>query len=161
MLAEGELDAMISPTFPRPFLKGDRRVARLFANYKEVETDYFRRTGIFPIMHVTVIRHEIVDQHPWVAASLARAFQEAKRITYERVRNPRVVSLAGFSAAWEEQMEILGRDPWVYGLGAANRKNLQAAIRYSHQQGLIRREIPLAELIVDTDDEEIGDKTRI
>ena len=117
MLAEGELDAMISPTFPRPFLKGDRRVARLFANYKEVETDYFRRTGIFPIMHVTVIRQEIVDQNPWVAASLARAFHEAKRIAYERVRNPRVVSLAWFSAAWEEQMEILGRDPWVYGLG--------------------------------------------
>jgi 4,5-dihydroxyphthalate decarboxylase len=161
MLAEGELDAMISPTFPRPFLKKDKRVERLFPNYKEVETDYFRRTGIFPIMHVTVIRQEIVDQHPWVAASLVRAFNEAKRIAYERVRNPRVVPLAWFSAAWEEQNELLGRDPWAYGLGAANRKNLEAAIRYTHQQGLIRREIPLAELFIDTDDEEIGDKTRI
>ena len=161
MLAEGELDAMISPTFPRPFLKGDKRIARLFPNYKEVETEYFRRTGIFPIMHVTVIRQEIIDQHPWVAASLVRAFDEAKRIAYERVRNPRVVPLAWFSAAWEEQTEILGRDPWIYGLGAANRKNLEAAIRYTRQQGLIRREIPLAELFIDTDDEEIGDKTRI
>jgi 4,5-dihydroxyphthalate decarboxylase len=161
MLAAGELDAMISPTFPRPFLKGDKRVARLFPNYKEVEIDNFRNTGIFPIMHVTVIRQEIVDNHPWVAASLARAFNEAKRIAYERVRNPRVVPLAWFSAAWEEQIEILGRDPWVYGLGPANRKNLEAAIRYTHQQGLIRREIPLAELFVNTDDEEIGDKARI
>src|SRR6202049_1198120 len=161
MLAEGELDAMISPTFPRPFLKGDRSVGRLFANYKEVETDYSGRTEIFPIMHVTVIRQEVVDKHPWVAASLARAFGEAKRIAYERVRNPRVVPLAWFSAAWEEQNEILGRDPWAYGLGPANRKNLEAAIRYTHLQGLIRREIPLAELFVDTDDEEIGDKTRI
>ena len=161
MLAEGELDAMISPTFPGPFLKGDKRVARLFPNYKEVEAEYFRRTGIFPIMHVTVIRQEIVDRHPWVAASLVHAFDEAKRIAYERVRNPRVVPLAWFSAAWEEQNEILGRDPWFYGLGAANRKNLEAAIRYTHQQGLIRREIPLAELFVNTDDEELGDKTRI
>lgn len=161
MLAEGELDAMISPSFPRPFLKGDKRIARLFPNYKEVETDYFRRTGIFPIMHVTVIRQEILDKHRWVAASLVKAFQEAKRIAYERVRNPRVVPLAWFSAAWEEQIEILGRDPWVYGLGAANRKNLEAAIHYTCQQGLIRREIPLAELFVDTDDEAIGDKTRI
>jgi 4,5-dihydroxyphthalate decarboxylase len=161
MLVEGELDAMISPSFPRPFLKGDKRVARLFRNYKEVETDYFRRTGIFPIMHVTVIRREIVQKYPWVPASLVRAFTEAKRLAYERVRNPRVVPLAWFSAAWEEQNEILGRDPWAYGLGAANRKNLETAIRYTGQQGLISRAIPVAELFEDTDDEEIGDKTRI
>ena len=161
MLAAGELDAMISPSFPRPFLQGDKRIARLFPNYKEVEIEYFRTTGIFPIMHVTVVRRDIVEAHPWVPASLVRAFDEAKRIAYERVRNPRVVPLAWFSAAWEEQNEILGRDPWAYGLGAANRKNLETAIRYTHQQGLIRREIPLAELFVNTDDEEIGDKTRI
>src|SRR5437870_10173790 len=82
MLAEGELDAMIAPNFPRPFLKGDKRVQRLFPNYKEVETGYFRRTGIFPIMHVTVVRSEIIDKHPWVAASLVQAFEEAKRIAY-------------------------------------------------------------------------------
>jgi 4,5-dihydroxyphthalate decarboxylase len=161
MLAEGELDAMISPTFPRPFLGGDKGLARLFPNYKEVEIEYFRRTGIFPIMHVTVIRREIVERHPWVAASLVRAFHKAKSMAYERVRNPRVVPLAWFSAAWEEQNEILGRDPWAYGLGPANRKNLETAIRYTHQQGLIRREIPLPELFVNTDDEELVDKARI
>jgi 4,5-dihydroxyphthalate decarboxylase len=158
MLLEGEIDAMISPSFPRPFLKGDKRIARLFPNYKQVEADYFRATGIFPIMHVTVVRREIIEQHPWAAASLVQAFDEAKRLAYERVRNPRVVPLAWFSAAWEEQNDILGRDPWVYGLGAANRKNLETAIRYTHQQGLIRREIPVDELFVNTDDEQLGDK---
>jgi 4,5-dihydroxyphthalate decarboxylase len=158
MLLEGEIDAMISPSFPRPFLKGDKRIARLFPNYKQVEADYFRATGIFPIMHVTVIRREIIEQHPWAAASLVQAFDEAKRLAYERVRNPRVVPLAWFSAAWEEQNEILGRDPWVYGLGAANRKNLETAIRYTYQQGLIRRETPVDELFVNTDDEQLGDK---
>jgi 4,5-dihydroxyphthalate decarboxylase len=162
MLAEGELDAMISPTFPKPFLKGDKRVARLFLNYKEVEIDYFRRTGIFPIMHVTVIRRETLDKHPWVAASLVRAFEKAKQIAYERVRNPRVVPLAWFAAAWDEQIELLGSDPWAYGLrAAANRKNLGTAVRYTHEQGLIGREIPLAELFVDTGDEEIREKDRI
>jgi 4,5-dihydroxyphthalate decarboxylase len=161
MLAEGELDAMISPNFPRTFLKGDPRVARLFPNYKEVETEYFRRTGIFPIMHVTVIRQDILDRHPWAAASLAQAFEQAKRIAYERVRNPRVVPLAWFTAAWEEQLAVLGPDPWVYGLGAANRKNLETAVRYTHQQGLISREISLAELFANTDDAEIGDKGHI
>jgi 4,5-dihydroxyphthalate decarboxylase len=161
MLAAGELDAMISPSFPKPLLRGDHRVARLFRNYEEVEMDYFRRTGIFPIMHVTVIRQEILDRHPWVAASLVQAFEKAKQLAYARVRNPRVVPLAWFSAAWEEQNEILGRDPWAYGLGAANRKNLATAIRYTHQQGLISREIPVADLFVDTDDETIREKDRI
>jgi 4,5-dihydroxyphthalate decarboxylase len=161
MLAAGELDAMISPTFPKPFLRGDKRIARLFHNYKEVEIDYFRRTGIFPIMHVTVIRQEILNENPWAAASLVRAFDKAKQIAYERVRNPRVVPLAWFSAAWEEQNELLGRDPWTYGLGAANRKNLEAAVHYTHQQGLIAREIPVAELFINTDDKAIREKDRI
>ncbi|HVB34100.1 MAG TPA: ABC transporter substrate-binding protein [Patescibacteria group bacterium] len=161
MLAEGELDAMISPNFPRPFLQSDPRVARLFPDYKKAEQEYFQRTGIFPIMHVTVVRQEIIDQHPWVAASLARAFQQAKQIAYARVRNPRVVPLAWFSAAWEEQTALLGRDPWAYGLGPANRKTLETAIRYAHQQSLIGRPIPVDELFVKTDDEEIGDKGHI
>lgn len=155
MFGEGEFDAMISPNFPRAFLAGDKRVARLFPDYRAVEIDYYRQTGIFPIMHVNVIRQEIVDRHPWVAASLVRAFDEAKRIAYERVRNPRVVPLAWFTSAWEEQNEILGRDPWEYGLGAANRKNLEAAIRYTHQQGLTSRLAPLSELFIDTDDESL------
>src|ERR1700739_124285 len=117
MFASGELDAMISPNFPRPFLARDPHVARLFPDYKDRELEYFRRTGIFPIMHVTVIRQEILDENPWVAASLVQAFQSAKEIAYERVRNPRVVPLAWFRSAWEEQEEVLGRDPWVYGLG--------------------------------------------
>ncbi len=161
MLATGELDAMISPSFPKPFLKGDKRIARLFPNYKEVETDYFRRTGIFPIMHVNVIRQEILQEHPWVAASLVRAFEKAKQIAYERVRNPRVVPLAWFSTAWEEQNELLGRDPWAYGLGATNRKNLETAIRYTYRQGLIARAMPVAQLFADTDDDAILEKDRI
>ena len=161
MLAAGELDAMISPAFPRPFLKGDRRVGRLFPDHKRIEIEYFKLTGIFPIMHVTVIRQEILDMHPWVAASLVAAFDKAKQIAYERVRNPRVVPLAWFSAAWEEQQEVLGRDPWMYGLGSANRRNLEVAVRYTHEQGLIGREIPLAELFVNTDTEEIREKDRI
>lgn len=161
MLATGELDAMISPNLPRPILQGDKRVVRLFPNYKDLEVDYFRSTGIFPIMHVTVIRQEILDRDPWVAASLVQAFEKSKQIAYERVSNPRVVPLAWFQSAWEEQEAVLGRDPWRYGLGAHNRKNLETALRYTLEQGLISRAIPLSELFVDTDDQEIREKNRI
>ena len=66
MLADGDIPAMISPTIPRPFTLGDKRIARLFPDYKAIEMEYFRTTGIFPIMHVTTIQQEIVDQYPWV-----------------------------------------------------------------------------------------------
>jgi 4,5-dihydroxyphthalate decarboxylase len=151
MLADGELPAMISPTIPRPFVQGDKRIARLFPDYKAIEIDYFRSTGIFPIMHVTTIRQEIVDKYPWVTTNLVKAFEQSKLAAYRRVANPRMVPLAWVRTAVEEQEEILGRDPWAFGLTAANRKNLETVQRYCHQQGLIGKIRPLEELFDDTD----------
>jgi 4,5-dihydroxyphthalate decarboxylase len=151
MLAEGEIPAMLSPDIPRLFLEGDKRIVRLFADYKSVEIDYFKKTGIFPIMHVTAIRQDIVDKYPWVATNLVKAFDEAKALSYRRIANPRVVPLAWIRTAWEEERGVLGDDPWAYGLTEANRKNLQTVQRYCHQQGLIERALPLDELFADTD----------
>jgi 4,5-dihydroxyphthalate decarboxylase len=152
MLAQGEIDAMLAPSFPAPFLKGDKRVARLFPDFKTREIDYYRQTGIFPIMHLVMIRQSIVEKHPWVAANLAYAFNRAKEIAYQRLRNPRVLPQAWGASAAEEQAAILGRDPWAYGLGAANRKNLETAMRYTHAQGLTSRLAALEELFVPIDD---------
>jgi 4,5-dihydroxyphthalate decarboxylase len=151
MLAEGEIPAMLSPDLPKLFLKGDPRIVRMFPNYKEIELAYFRRTGIFPIMHVTTIKQEIVDKYPWVPTNLVKAFEAAKALAYRRIANPRVVPLAWVRTAVEEQERLLGPDPWVYGLGAANRKNLETVLRYTHQQGMISRTWPLDELFADTD----------
>ncbi len=151
MLAEGEIPAMLSPDIPRLFLEGDKRIVRLFADYKSVEIDYFRKTGIFPIMHVTAIRQDIIEKYPWVATNLVKAFDAAKARAYRRIANPRVVPLAWIRTAWEEEHAILGDDPWAYGLTDANRKNLQTVQRYCHQQGLIERVESLDELFADTD----------
>lgn len=151
MLAEGELPAMISPTIPKSVQSGDARVARLFPDYKDVELAYFRQTGIFPIMHVTVIRREIVDAHPWVATNLAKAFEQSKQLAYKRSANPRMAPLAWMRTYFEEERRALGPDPWAYGMGAANRKNLETIQRYTHQQGLIAKTLPLEELFLDTD----------
>lgn len=150
MVAEGELDAVIHPELIRPLLQRDPRVKRLFENYKELEIDYYRKTGIFPIMHTMALKQEIVDRHPWVAINMMEAFERAKEVAYEKMGNPRRVPLAWFRHALEEQEDILGRDPWVYGLGTANRKNLETLIQYSYEQGLIGRKIPLEELFVET-----------
>ena len=151
MLAEGEIPAMLSPDIPPLFREGDKRIVRLFADYKDVEIEFFKKTGIFPIMHVTVIRQEIADKYPWVATNLVKAFDEAKALAYRRIANPRMAPLAWIRTAWEEQQDILGSDPWAYGLTDANRKNLQTVQRYCHQQGLIGRIMPLDELFADTD----------
>jgi 4,5-dihydroxyphthalate decarboxylase len=151
MLADGDIPAMISPTIPRPFVLGDRRVARLFPDYKQVEIDYYRETGIFPIMHVTTIRQEIVDKYPWVTTNLVKAFEASKQVAYQRVKNPRMVPLAWVRTAVEEQQDILGPDPWQYGLTEANRKNLETIQRYVHQQGMVSKLRQLGELFDDTD----------
>jgi 4,5-dihydroxyphthalate decarboxylase len=146
MLAEGALDAVIHSDIIKPFVAKDPRVARLFPNYKEEEMAFFKKTGIFPIMHVLGLRQEILARHPWVPISLFQAFEKAKTIAMKRMINPRIVPLAWYQEAWEEQAQILGADPWQYGLTEANRHTLETLAGYSHEQGLTRRRLPLEEL---------------
>ncbi len=151
MLAEGELDAVFHSDFVKPFLAKDPRVARLFPDHKAEEMAYHQRTGIFPIMHVTGLRKELADEHPWLAVNLFRAFSEAKAIAMKRMANPRIVPLAWYRAAWEEQERVLGPDPWEYGLTDKNRKNLETLVGYSHEQGLIKKRAALEQLFLNVD----------
>ena len=148
MLAQGELDAVLHSDLIKPLLAKDARVARLFPSYKDEEIAYYKKTGIFPIMHVMGLRQSLVERHPWVAVNLFKAFNEAKAIAMERMQNPRIVPLAWYREAWEEQENILGADPWEYGLTAKNRKNLETLIGYSHEQGLIKKKPALEELFL-------------
>ena len=129
MLVDGEIDAVMAGAFIKPFLDGDPNVGRLFPDYKKEEQAYYKKTGIFPIMHVMGIRQEIVDEHPWVTINLYRAFDEAKSLAMKRMANPRLVPLAWYRSAWEEQEEILGKDPWEYGLTEAQSAQSQCADR--------------------------------
>ena len=151
MLLDGELDALIHPELIRAILDHDPRVTRLFPHYRDIEIDYFKRTGIFPIMHTTAIRQEVVDKYPWVPLNLMQAFEESKKVAYQRMENPRIVPLAWFRYFLEEQEELLGTDPWIYGLGEINKKALETLMQYSQEQGLIGRRMALDELFVTTE----------
>jgi 4,5-dihydroxyphthalate decarboxylase len=151
MLAEGGLDAVFHSDLIKPFLAKDPRVARLFADPQAEERTYYQRTGIFPIMHVLGIRQALTDRHPWLAINLYRAFSEAKTLAMKRMANPRIVPLAWYRAAWEEQERVLGPDPWEYGMSEKNRKNLETVVGYSHQQGLIRQRPALEQLFLSVD----------
>jgi 4,5-dihydroxyphthalate decarboxylase len=148
MLAEGEIDALFSPDLIRPLTAGDKRVGRLFPDYKQEEMAFYRRTGIFPIMHTVGIKQEIVEKYPWVAINLYKAFEAAKALAMRRMENPRIAPLAWYREAWEEQEALLGKDPWEYGLGDRNARNFERLVSYAHEQGLIRRALPLDELFL-------------
>ena len=148
MLAEGELDAVIHSSIIKPLAAGDPRVARLFPDFKTEEIAFYKKTGIFPIMHVMGIKQEIVDKHPWVPINMFHAFQKAKTIAMARMANPRIVPLAWYREVWEEQEDILGPDPWEYGLGERNRHNIETLAGYSHEQGLTKRKLGADDMFV-------------
>ncbi len=149
MLVKGELDAVLHPDLIEPFIQKDPRVARLFKDYKNDELNYFRKTEIFPIMHVMGLRRELVEKYPWVPVELYKAFDAAKKAGMQRMENPRIAPLAWYREAWEEQEEVLGSDPWEYGLSDRNRHNLETLVQYSHEQGLMKRRMPLEELFLE------------
>ena len=140
MLAAGEIDAIYAPRMPTPFRNGDPSVARLFPDFVAVERDYFRRTGVFPIMHTVVIRKEIYEKHRWVAQSLFKAFTAAQRETYEGLRETAALKamLPWLTAHVEETRRDMGEDYWPYGF-EKNRRTLETFLRYSHEQGLSKQ----------------------
>ena len=149
MLVEGELDAVIDPEIIQPVLDKDRRVKRLFENYKEVEVGYYRSTGIFPIMHTTAIRQEIVERHPWVPRNRRRLSSAPKRSPCEKSKTPEGCLWHGFSTHSKNRKKFL---VLILGPTGSGRQtgNLATLIQYSHEQGLIGKSIPVEELFVET-----------
>jgi 4,5-dihydroxyphthalate decarboxylase len=148
MLESAEIDALISARAPSCFVKGHPKIKRLFPNYKEVEVDYYKRTKIFPIMHVLVIRREVYDKNPWVARSLYKAFTDAKNLAIKNLNFP--TNTLACTLPWlpwerEQLNEIFGSDWWPYGIDT-NRHAIEALIRYMGEQGLIDRPVKVEEI---------------
>jgi 4,5-dihydroxyphthalate decarboxylase len=147
MLADGDIDALYTARAPTTFHSEPERVRRLFPNYVEVEKDYFRRTGIFPIMHVVAIRRDVYEKNRWVAQSLFKAFQAAQLQTYEQLRSSASLQtmLPWQIAAVEDTVATLGQEWWPYGV-ERNRHVLETFLRYHHEQGLSRRLLTVDDL---------------
>ena len=147
MLASGEIDALYSPRMPSSFARGDGKVKRLFENYVDVEKQYFRDTGIFPIMHTVAIRREVYEANRWIAQSLAKALHAAQRETYDDLYQTAALKamLPWLTAHVEETRREMGNDFWPYGM-EKNHKTLATFLRYSHEQGLSKRLLEPEEL---------------
>ncbi|UOZ10704.1 PhnD/SsuA/transferrin family substrate-binding protein [Amycolatopsis sp. WQ 127309] len=145
LLEAGEIDALLSVDVPRSLLDGStKKIRRLFVDYEAVERDYYRRTGIFPMMHVVAIRRELAEV-PGLATSIYEAFGQAKEIVQEQYRanaakQHMAVITPWFSELFAENRALLGEDWWPYGLDA-NREAVDTFLRYHHEQGLSRRRL--------------------
>jgi 4,5-dihydroxyphthalate decarboxylase len=147
MLQDGEIDALYTARMPSSFRTGGGKVKRLFENYMEVERQYYRDTGIFPIMHTVAIRADVYQANRWVAQSLYKAFIEAQRLNYEDLQDTAALkaSLPWLTSHVEETRKEMGDDYWPYGLDR-NRKALETFLRYHFEQGLSKRKLTPDEL---------------
>jgi 4,5-dihydroxyphthalate decarboxylase len=147
MLVSGEIDAALSAHAPSCFEHGHPNVARLFPDYLDVEMKYVKETGIYPIMHAVAFRREVVERHPWVAANLFKAFDEARRRSVERALNNTSSTLPlpwGYEFVRRMQ-EVVGPELMPYGV-EANRVTLDAFLQYAHEQGVLHRRLTPEEL---------------
>jgi 4,5-dihydroxyphthalate decarboxylase len=147
MLLAGELDAVMSAHPPQAFKEGSPEVRRLLEDPDAVEEDYFRETGIWPIMHIVAIRKEILDRYPWVAMNLFKAFEAAKDRSLQRLNES---TASRFPLPWqgvysERARELFGEDQFPYGI-EANRPSIEALLEYCHEQRVAQRHLTAEEI---------------
>jgi 4,5-dihydroxyphthalate decarboxylase len=139
LLLSGGCDALITAITPRAFLEGDPRIKRLFPDVRAAEQQYFKKTGLFPIMHVVAIRTDAIEADPGLPKAVFQMYSQAKQVAYANLETTTSlkVTLPWATQEYEDTRELMGKDFWRYGL-EANRKELELVMRYTHEQGLVR-----------------------
>lgn len=147
-LIAGTIHALFCPRPPQAFVDGHPAVVRLFDNPRSEEERHLKEPGYFPIMHVAAFKRELAERYPELPRALFDAFEQARSLARRRWNDPNWSLLMWGKHELEWQAMLSERDPWANGL-EANRKNIQDFVRYSHEQGLIRRLLAPEELFVE------------
>jgi 4,5-dihydroxyphthalate decarboxylase len=147
LLRAGELDALFTARAPSSYLAGEPHIARLFPDTRAAEKAYFKKTGLFPIMHLVGIRKSLVAQYPWLPVSVYKAFCEAKALAMTDLTdvNALMVTLPWLEAETKETMATMGADFWKYGVHE-NIREIEALSQYAYEQGLVDRKVKVDEL---------------
>ena len=155
LLKAGEIDAQILSDSGAETSTINKVVRRLWPHYREVEVDYYRRTGIFPIRHLVAVRDEVLRLNSGIASHFVRAFEDAKQQAYRHWSDHRRSSLAWFGAEQEEERALLGPDPWPYSV-EKNRIVLETLLDYAFEQGLTERRLDIEEIFTPGGRDELG-----
>ena len=147
MLLDGEIDALYTARMPSTFLNGGGRVKRLFEDYEQVERNYFRETGLFPIMHTVAMRRDVYEANRWIAQSMMKAMWESQRRSYADLYETAALKtmLPWLTSHVEQVKREMGEDFWPYGF-EKNEANLRTFLRYHFEQGLSKRLLEPREL---------------
>jgi 4,5-dihydroxyphthalate decarboxylase len=147
LLLSGGCDALITAITPKAYADGNPKIRRLFADIKTTEQAYYKKTGLFPIMHVVAVRKDAVQEKPWLPAAALQMYSEAKQIAYENLATTTVLktTLPWAMDEYEETTKLMGDDYWRYGI-ESNRKELELVMRYTYEQGLVKRQVNFEEL---------------
>ena len=149
LVRDGDLDAMLVPHPPTGFTDGSGDIVQLFSDSQAVESDYYRRTHVFPIMHLVVIRRDVHDRHPWLASNLVNAFIESKDRSLARmIDHTAPHTPVPWAVDWAlKAQELFGADLWPYGIDA-NVTTLEAFLGFAHEQRLTDRQLTIDDLFV-------------
>lgn len=153
MMMSGEIDAFMSPEPRKSMLTQPTRYRRLFRDSRGEELRYFRKRGFFPVMHLLVVKRDLVEQRPQLCREIIALFEDAKRQAYEYYDDSDYSLIVWSRNFFEDQRRDLGADPWVNGL-KANRQNLAEFLEDSYDQGLtptlLEPEILFHDSVLDT-----------
>lgn len=146
LLLDGDVDALFHAIEPRAFVEGNPAVRRLFQDVRTTEHDYFKRTGIFPIMHSLAVRNDLVKEHPELPQAVFKAYSQAKSMAYEAMQKEWFFeTMPWYAQELEQTKALMGENFFPYGI-APNRKTLDTLFRYSYEQGLASRQLTIEEL---------------
>ena len=147
LLADGDVDALLHAAEPKCFVDGDPRVGRLFPDSRAAEQAYYRKTGIFPIMHAVAVRRATVEEHPELPGAVFAAYVQAKQMAMKalQAKGWAFNSLPWLAQELEDTRRLMGDNFWPYGV-EVNRKALEALFTYSHEQGLSSRRLEVEEV---------------
>ncbi len=147
LLISGKVDAILHPADPKVYQDRNPIVERLFKDHRTVERNFYKETGMFPIMHTVAIRKETAKANPWLAKAVFEAYSQAKFNDYHYMRKLgwAMDSLPWYGQEFNETRELMGDNFYPYGL-KASKSSYEAAFRYTYEQGLSERLVTLEEM---------------
>jgi len=147
LLVDGEVDALFHAIEPKAYVEGNPLVQRLFPDSKKVEMDYYKRTGIFPIMHAVAIKTSLIEKYPWLPQAVFEAYSKSKSQHFAILNKIgwAYSSMPWFAQDFEKTKQVMGENFWPYGI-EENRKTLETLFRYSYEQGLSSKHLSIEDL---------------
>jgi 4,5-dihydroxyphthalate decarboxylase len=147
MIVSGDVDAVITAITPKAFLNKHPKVRRLFSDFRAAEQEYYRKTRVFPIMHVVAVRKDFADANLGLPKALFSMYSQAKQSAYNDLETTTAlkVTLPWVTQEFQDTQKLMGDNFWPYGV-KANRKELELVMRYTHEQGLAKRRLKVEEV---------------